>query len=484
MPMLKSRRFAAALPWAAAAGAAALHVAASLRTPLGAASDDALHLLLARNLLSGGYAVPDAAGVPVTDPLPGFAFLMAVPEGLLSPHWGLLRGAALLATGALAFAVWRLARRLSGEAAAWAAFLLVALNPTLIGWAGVALPDIPFAAVAAGAFLLMTLDDVPVAALTVLAGAASLLRPEGVILVAAVAAGLGFRHGPKRAGLFFFGALAPLALWLLRNRLAAGTPTAYVDHWRELSAYSGKSFVIRAATLAAGLGRGLFGSLPAPAAFAGLLTAAAAAGAGARLVWRSRVSGGRAYIVAAAVYWGGLTALHLGWGAWQSRYALAFFAAALPLWGAAFAGLRAKRASAALAVLALLAAPGLYRAADFAREGVSDPRSEMWPRTAHWLRQNVPAGAGIISTEPYLVALTTGRRAYFPPGAVSREAWIAELRSGGVRYVLVRPHGERAFLSGGARSLLSDFDDWAVPSPPLTLAFSDEDEASVVLHLD
>lgn len=164
--MAKTRRLATALAAAAAAGAAGLHLAASLRTPLGAASDDALHLLLARNLLSGGFAVPDAAGVPVTDPLPGFALLMAAPEGLLSPHWGLLRFAALAASAALAFFAFRLARRFSGEAAGWAAFVLVAANPTLIGWAGVALPDIPFVAASAAAFYLLTLERPPLAGLT------------------------------------------------------------------------------------------------------------------------------------------------------------------------------------------------------------------------------------------------------------------------------------------------------------------------------
>lgn len=482
--MTKSRRFAGVLAAGGAAAAAAAHLAASLRTPLGAASDDALHLLLARNLLSGGYAVPDAAGVPVTDPLPGFAFLMAVPEGLLAPHWGALRFAALLATAALAFGAWRAGRRLAGEAAAWAAFLLIAANPTLAGWAGVALPDIPFAAAAAGAFLLLLRENPPLPALAALAALAALLRPEGVVLAAAVAAGVGFKGGPKRAGLFLLGALSPLALWLLRNRLAAGTPTAYVDHWREIAAYSGAGLLVRVATVAAGLGRGLFGALTPPAAFAGLLAAVAAAVQGARKAWRDRVPGGRVYVVAATAYWGGLTVLHVGWGAWQSRYAIAFLVPAAPLWGAAFAGLRAKRAGAALALLAVLAAPGLYRAAGYAREGIAEPRFLLWPRTAAWLKANVPAGAGVVSTEPYLVSLTTGRRAYFPPRAATREAWLAQLRAGGVRFLLVRAHPPRAFLSGGARDLLSDYDDWAVPSPPLVLAFTDEDESATVLRLD
>ena len=185
--MVKTRSSWNVLAATAAVGAAGLHLAASLRTPLGAASDDALHLLLARNLASGGFAVPDAAGVPVTDPLPGFALLMAAPVTLLSPHWGLLRAASLLAASALAYGTWRLVRRLSGEAAAWAAFLLIAVNPTLIGWAGVALPDIPFAAAAAGAFYFLSREEPPMVALTALAAFGALLRPEGAILATAIA---------------------------------------------------------------------------------------------------------------------------------------------------------------------------------------------------------------------------------------------------------------------------------------------------------
>ncbi|MDE2142554.1 MAG: hypothetical protein KGJ84_09105, partial [Elusimicrobia bacterium] len=406
------------------------------------------------------------------------------PEALFSPHWGLLRGVTLLAAGALAYLAWRLARRLSGGAAGWAAFLLIAVNPTLIGWAGVSLPDIPFAALAAGAFLLLSLDAPPLPALAALAALGALLRPEGAVLAPALAAGLAFRFGPKRAAAFLAAALTPLALWLLRNRLVAGTATAYVDHWRELSAYGGASLVVRFATLIAGLGRGIFGGLPAPAAFVGLLGAAAAAAAGARRIWRGRLPGARSFLTASAVYLAGLTFLHLGWSAWQSRYAAAFLAPLVPLWAAAFAALCERRRLLAALILALAVAPGLWRAADYVREGLTEPRVELWPRTAAWVRQNVPAGAGIISTEPYLVSLTTGRRAYFPPASASREAWVAELRAAGVRFILVRAHGERAFLSGGARSQLSDFDDWAVPSPPLTLAFSDFDEGSTVLHLE
>src|SRR6185312_3950698 len=183
--MAKTRQWAAFLCVAAAAGAA-LHVCASLGTPVGAAGDDALHLLLARNLLHGGFALPDASGTPATAPLPGFAMLMALPVLLLSPHWALLRGAALAATFLLAFLAFRLCRRLSGAAAGWAAVLLVLANPVLAAWAG------------------------------------------GAVLAAALAAAAGFRGGGKRAATVLSGALAPLALWLLRGHLLTGSATSYI----------------------------------------------------------------------------------------------------------------------------------------------------------------------------------------------------------------------------------------------------------------
>ena len=131
--------------------------------------------------------MPGAADRPVNDPLPGFAALMAFPVRLLAPHWTWLRGAELLAAAALVFCVWRLARRLSGEAAGFAAAFLVAANPTLVGWAGVALPDAPFAACAAAGILLLALPRFSPAALAAVAGLAALLRPEGVVLAPALA---------------------------------------------------------------------------------------------------------------------------------------------------------------------------------------------------------------------------------------------------------------------------------------------------------
>jgi hypothetical protein len=483
--MPKTRRWAAVLAASAAAGGAALHVCASLRTPLGGAADDALQLLLARNLLAGGYAVPDAAGVPVTDVLPGFPLLMSLPVRALSPHWGLMRAAALLAAAALAVLAFRLGRKLAGEAAGWAAAFLVVANPVLAAWAGAALPDIPFAAASVGAFLLLAREEPPLLPMIALAALAALLRPQGAVLAAALAAGLGFRAGPRRAALFLAGALAPLSLWMLRSHVLTGSATAYLDSWRRLQAYAGASLWFRAATLAAGLSRGFFGGISPLAALAGLCFASAAAASGALRLWRSRAPGARAVVLAALVYASGLAALHFGWRSWDSRYVLPFLAPALPLWAAAFAGLRETRAETALSLLLLAAAPGLWSVASDAIEGVQAPAPVLFPAASAWIRDNVPPDGAVISTEPFLIALTTGRRAYFPPPAPTREAWLAALRGAGVRVVMAHRQGTHAFLpSGDDRTPLSDFDDWAVPSPPLPLAGTDDPEGLLFLRLE
>ena len=135
-------------------------------------------------------------------------------------------------------------------------------------------------------------------------------------------------------------------------------------------------------------------------------------------------------------------------------------------------------------MLLLAAAPGLWRAASYAQEGLESPRVELWPAASAWIRENVSPDAAVISTEPYLVALTTGRRAYFPPPAPSREAWIAALRNAGVGVVMVHRQAERGGLAGDDRDLLSNFNDWAVPSPPLALAATDEPDDILFLRLE
>jgi len=235
--------------------------------------------------------------------------------------------------------------------------------------------------------------------------------------------------------------------------------------------------------LAAGLARGLFGSGPAALLALGGALALAAAAFGAVELLRARERAPRAVAAALLAYLAALAALHLGWRAWQSRYALPFVAAAAPLLAAAFAALERRSRAAAAAVLLAFAAPGLWAAGRYARAGLEAPRALEWPRTKDWLVANVPADSALVSDEASLAALLTGRRAYFPEPAASREAWIAGLRARGVGFVLVARSGPRAYLSESARGLFADFDAWAVPEPPLAPAYSDPGEGTRILVL-
>lgn len=454
----------------AACGAALLHVAAALRTPLGAASDDALHLLLARNLLRGGFALPGPGGVPATDPLPGFPLLLSLPAAVLAPRWGLLRAVSLAAAALLVWGTWRLARRLLGEEAALAAAALVALNHVLVGWAGVALPDILYAALS----LLVVAEG-----RSSFVAVAALLRPHGALLAVATAAGA---KAPLR---FAAAALLPLGAWLLRNALVSGSATAYVANakdqadllasWTTLPAHAWK-------LSAECLGRGVLGWPPGFAAGLGGLALLAACVWGARELWRRGRE--RALLRTAGLYLAFLVVVHLVWRPWQSRYALTVMPFAWITLLAASRPLFETRKPLAWALVGLLAAPGLSRGFGYAFEGLAEPRVELWPRSASWLRAHVPQGERVVSLEPYLLTLTTDREAFFPRPAENRARWLERMRAEDARWVFLRNGRARAYLSADARALMTSFDAWAVAQPPLSLAFQDEGEGVTILRLD
>lgn len=469
---------------AAAAGAACLHAAASLRLPLGAASDDALHLLLARNLLAGGFAVPGPGGAPVTDPLPGWPALMALPLWLLEPHWPLMRVFPLLASALLVWATWRLARRLLGPEPALFAAGAVALDHVLVGWAGVNLPDALYAALSVLALSALVEERVPPWAAPVAAHAA-LLRPHGALLGAALALGVWRRGGARRAAAFAALALGPLALWLARNALVAGSATDYVRNaadqssllasWSTLPAHAWK-------LVGECLGRGVLGYPPGPLAGLAGLAVLAAGAYGASLLWRRKER--RPWLLATGSYLALLALLHLAWRPWQSRYALTVLPFAAVFLLSALRPLLEKRKHLAWALLGLLAVPGLSRGFGYAFEGLAMPRAELWPRSAAWLREHAAPEDRVVTLEPYLVTLLTRREAAFPRPAPDRAAWLAGMRERRERWVLRRGQQARAYLSSDAAALMRSYDAWAVPEPPLSAAYEDKEEGVLILRLD
>ncbi|MDE2489247.1 MAG: hypothetical protein KGM24_00260, partial [Elusimicrobia bacterium] len=236
---MSRRRLPLLYTGAAAAAIAALHALAAYGHPFAAASDEAFYARLALAVGRGSFALPGPFGGPVTDPLPGYPLLLAVPAALAAPHWSRLWPLGLAATLGAAFLTWRLARRALTPAAAAAAALLVGLSPALVSAAGVLMPDAAYAALGAGAFLLADGDDGGAGrfwALAALAGLAALLRPEGVLLGLSLALALSLSRGPRAGAALAAAALLPLAAWLARNVLVAGSVTGYASHWVQQAA--------------------------------------------------------------------------------------------------------------------------------------------------------------------------------------------------------------------------------------------------------
>ncbi|MCX5796957.1 MAG: glycosyltransferase family 39 protein [Elusimicrobia bacterium] len=441
--------------------------------PVGLYNDDALNILLARSLASGAFALPD--GAPATEPLPGFALLLALPVRLVDPRWGLLRWLCLAAGWAAVWLTWRLARRVLAEEAALAAALLVALNPVFLRNAGLVRPDVAFLAASLAVLECLALGRLWPAAL--LAAGAALLRPHGALLAAAAGLALWRRQGWRPALGFVATALLPSCLWAARNLLVAGTVTGYASCWlwrsaplrepaglaRHLARLTGTLFGHGLAGLRGGPGV----LVPAGAAVLGL------AAAGAVRLWRREAG---AWAQAAAVYSAAVLALHAAWGSVDSRYLLPL----LPL--ACLFMLSAGRA-AGLVLAAGLLMLGAREDLVYARERRQQP-PELWPRTMAWIRRETPPQARFQSMFSPALTLLTGRRAEPLPAAEDRDSWLADCQRRGVDYLhLDRQTGRWSALPPARLAALLRLPDWAASTPYVRRVYSDPEEGSTIWRI-
>jgi hypothetical protein len=426
---------------AAAAGAvlaAVLLILCARGRPFGSITDEAFHVRLALALARhGAFALPGPFGGPVTDPLPGFALLLALPAALLAPRWDLLWPLGAAASLAAAFLAWRLARALLPEGAAAAAGLLAAFSPALAAQSGAAMPDALYAAVCAAAFLFIASGRRgrrAFAALAALGGLAAILRPDGFLLLAAAALGWGARRG-RREGLALagWGAL-PLLAVLARNRLVAGSATVYAPRAAAQAFAALGSLPERAWSVASVLlGKGAAGAAgwPGPAAaLAGLLLLAAAA-RGTRALLRG---GRRPAALALGLFAAGTLGVRLLWPFSSERYALPLLA---PLWILAAAGLEGLGPAPRAGGLVLAAALGLsaLRAdAELARDRAR-PRPPARAALSAWVRARLPPDARLESFACQPLALLSDRAVECPAGRFPREAWISGLLGDGVGWV-------------------------------------------------
>jgi len=414
--------------WLLAAGlaGAALYLLAALRLPIGALNDDAANVLLARSLLHGAFQFPGGLGKP-EEFLPGMPALLALPAALVAPNWGLLRAIPLFCVGLTLWLTWRVARRFLGAEAAFAAVLLTAFNPTLVGLGGLVMPYLPYLALS---LALVEAADAkgPRAAGLFLLGAAfaPLLRPHGALLAACLALPLAHEKKWSKAAALLGAAVLPLAAWTLRNRLTPGASDDYSGIWRAQLVDIGTPLLeLRHAgdLLARLLGESLLGLPDAPYAarvFAGA-AALAAAGWGAARLAKRRPDDARVFALAA--YPAAILLLHMTWRWVSTRYAIALVPFVWILIAAAAEPLFARRRALAFGGVAALALLSLRWDAQYAWRGLTAPAA-FAPNTMAQIRDKTPEDARLYAVKNYSVALLTGRACAPLPIAHHYFLWV------------------------------------------------------------
>lgn len=421
-------------------------------------ADEAVFVLLARALRSGRF--------PAADHLPGFPALIALPSAALEGRWDRYWLLMLPFSLAYAAAAYALAKRILGSRpAAAAAAALCALSPAALELSGAVLSDVPFAALAAA-----VLAGVPAAPLPlVCAGAAAgaLMRPQGVLLAAAAAAGLWACRGRKPAAALLACAGLPLALWLLRNFAVAGTPSDYAGQWASEAARADAFALLEAA-----LGRGAFGLPGAAGSAAGLLLLGSAF-AGARLLLR-RPAGAAAF--APALFAASALIVHATWGAAAPRYVLPI----LPmLWALSVATLLALAPARALAPAgAALLAAFLAQAAPSARAGLAGGG---WAHqeAMDWLARE-PSARKVESLACGVAGLLSGKESTCPPAVEERDAWLGWLAVRGVTHVHDFDFARDGYLPEPVARFARRRGSWLADEAFFTPAFADRAEGAVV----
>lgn len=471
----------------AAAGlvaAGALHIAIARDTVVGGMNDDAVYLLLARALRYGRYVLPDGLARPETSYWPGAPALWAFPAMLFAPRWGLCRLAALAVAWAGLWQVWRLSQRQLRTKSAAAVVTLAAFCPVFAANVGVCGSDIAFLAFSTAAFA--ALPDGRAArrsetfALTACAAAAALFRPEGLLLVPALALSVYWSQGLRRAATFAAVALLPALAWITHNRMSSGTASDYIRQFASQVTPLANPLVLLqqgARLIALLFGRGLLGLTWDPLAAAAGLFILTGAGAGAIVSLRRRKDP-RALSLAAFVF--AALILHVLWRQVLDRYLLLVLVPVLVLCARAAEAIPARAAAAAASLVFLLSAAG-----DARTLAQAQPGAEPWPKTMSYVRERLPPDVLIQSPIAPVVMLWTGRRAIALFNAVyRRDQWLAICLANHIDYLVLDDdleHWRR--MPGPWLAMIVRLNRWAQSSPYVVLRFHDAAENTAVYRI-
>ncbi|HSM12840.1 MAG TPA: hypothetical protein VLA66_02135 [Thermoanaerobaculia bacterium] len=460
--------------WAIAAALSAHPEVAGLR------HDDGIYLSTAKSLAEGrGYRLIHLPGEPAQTKYPPLFPMLLAPVWIAAPEWPAnvywfkLVGITTMAVALLLFQ--RVARRVVGLSAlgSLAALLICAASPLLLGSASWVLSEPLFAACVAGALLATgrAASSTPASRAAILAGAlagaATLVRLQGVVLVAAIPAALLLEGRRRDAGRALVAGAAPVAAWwgwcALQPPPASPLLSYYVTYSSFVSPWGygrgpGSLLAVigyRWLDLPVELGNLLLGGGPLDRWIGFGFLAALGAGcavAGHRGRWAAPLT------AAAAV---GLT-LVVPWS--HPRFLLPWMALLVALAALPFdlGSPPARRIGGALA-LCLAVAGGVHEAqAVLAADPTSLPEADGrptgrgewsgWLETARWLRENTPQGAIVASNhDPFYYLFGERRGIRFQPfrpptGETAPPApdprWVlSQMRRLGVGWMVLDPGG-------------------------------------------
>jgi 4-amino-4-deoxy-L-arabinose transferase-like glycosyltransferase len=207
------------------------------RYTIGYCNDDAFYILAAKSLLQGHYVLLQRPGHPaLNDPLPGYPLVLAPFVKCVEPHWSFLKLTSIIFTLASCLLTWILSESWFSKGERLWLTGLFAWNPTTVNYSGNVISEPAFLAMSLAVFcgvwrILKNKSRWDSLWVGVLLGWAVLVRPQGIVLMPAVALGLGYA---KRWRVLSVVLGISSVIWsgvLLRNYLTTQTATGYLGHW-------------------------------------------------------------------------------------------------------------------------------------------------------------------------------------------------------------------------------------------------------------
>jgi hypothetical protein len=223
--------------------AALLYLALLPQLYVGYFNDDALYTVGAKSLLQGRYVrLYHPLLQPLNHPLPGFPAFLALFLWIVEPRWDLLK---LVNIALTVLSGLLLSNLLRTWFKLWICVLSVALyafNPLTATYAATVMPEPCFLFFILAALLLFKRQlthPAPAEAwiLSLLLGWGTLIRPEGIVLSAAIAFGAVLTRNRPLLGRVLFCSISFLGSVLLRNYLLTHSFTNYLETFGETSGH-------------------------------------------------------------------------------------------------------------------------------------------------------------------------------------------------------------------------------------------------------